>query len=180
MERNKAFFLDRDGTINVDTHYLKNILDVKLIEGTAEAIKLIHKHGYKVIVITNQGGIAKGILTEQDYVNVNNQIQKLLYDEYKIDCFLSCPHHPDIKRCNCRKPSPLLLKVAANKLDINLNDSYMIGDKISDVETGINAGCKNNFLVLTGHGKEYELEAKNKNIKIYDNLLNAVKNILGE
>lgn len=179
MERNKAFFLDRDGTINVDTHYLKDVDDVRLINYAADAIKLIHDYGYQVIVITNQGGIAKGLLTEKDYCNINNRIQELLYENYKIDLFLCCPHHPEIKKCRCRKPSPLLLYTSAKHLDINMNESYMIGDKMSDVEAGINAGCKDNILVLTGHGKEYELEAKNKNIKVYDNLYEAVKNILG-
>lgn len=176
---NKAFFLDRDGTINYDTHYLKDVDDVRLINHAADAIKLIHDCGYQVIVITNQGGIAKGLLTEKDYCNINNKIQELLYENYKIDLFLCCPHHPEIKKCRCRKPSPLLLHTSAKHLEINMNESYMIGDKMSDVEAGINAGCKDNILVLTGHGKEYELEAKNKNIKVYDNLYEAVKNMLG-
>jgi D-glycero-D-manno-heptose 1,7-bisphosphate phosphatase len=84
---NKAFFLDRDGTINYDVHYLRNVDDVKIIEGVKEAIKLIHKFGYKVIVVTNQGGIAKGLLTEETYQNINNKIQELLNCECQIDAF---------------------------------------------------------------------------------------------
>jgi D-glycero-D-manno-heptose 1,7-bisphosphate phosphatase len=175
---NKAFFLDRDGTINYDVHYLRNVDDVKIIEGVKEAIKLIHKFGYKVIVVTNQGGIAKGLLTEETYQNINNKIQELLNCECQIDAFFYCPHHPDITKCVCRKPNPFLLKLASKQFDIDLTQSYMIGDKLSDIETGINANCKESVLVLTGHGKKYELKAKEKNIKVYDDLYVAVKSIL--
>lgn len=177
---NKAFFLDRDGTIIQDVHYINNVDDVELINKAAEAIKLMHQSGFKVYVVTNQGGIAKGLVTEQNYVDVNNQIQNLLYANYKIDGFVCCPHHPDVKKCHCRKPNALLINAIARYNDIDLHQSYMIGDKMSDVEAGINAGCKKSVLILTGHGNEYKTEAEQRNITYYNDLFEAVQNILGD
>lgn len=174
---NKAFFLDRDGVINQDVCYLRNVSDVKIIKNAEHAIELIHKSGYKVIVVTNQSGIAKGLLTEKIYNDINDKIQKMLNPGYGIDAFFHCPHNSS-KECVCRKPSPFLIEKASKQLNIDLSQSYMVGDKLSDVESGFNANCKESVLVLTGHGKKYESEAIKRNIKVYDNLYLAVKDIL--
>lgn len=148
--KNKAFFLDRDGTINVDTNYLHQIQKVKLLSNVAKAIKLMHDNNYLVIVISNQGGLAKKLFTIDDLINVNIEIQKQLkqYDsKSQFDYFYYCPHHPTISKCNCRKPSPYLINKACQQLNIDVYQSFMIGDKISDVQCGINAKCKQSFLV---------------------------------
>ena len=148
--KNKAFFLDRDGTINVDTNYLSQVQKVKLLPNVAQAIKLMHDNNYLVVVISNQGGLAKKLFTINDLTNVNIEIQNQLkqYDQKsQIDYFYCCTHHPTVSKCDCRKPSPYLINKACQQLNIDVYQSFMIGDKISDVECGKNAKCKNSFLI---------------------------------
>ena len=150
--KQKAFFLDRDGTINKYVGFLRNIDEFELIEGVSEAIKLINQSGYLAIVVTNQPVIARGEVTWDELHEIHRKMETLLgKDGAYIDGIYICPHHPDKGfegerpeykiDCDCRKPKPGLLLQAAQDYNIDLTQSYMIGDSERDVEAGINAGC---------------------------------------
>jgi D-glycero-D-manno-heptose 1,7-bisphosphate phosphatase len=153
-----AVFLDRDGTINEDPGYLGDPNNVKLFPGTGEALSLLqNKLNFKLIVISNQSGIARGIITKEMVDSVNRRINELLSaDNAKIDAFYYCPFHPDFsaaEKCTCRKPSPELVLKAARNLNIDLSGSYFVGDAVTDIECGFNARLKT-ILVKTGYGVE--------------------------
>ena len=158
----RAVFLDRDGTINVERDYLHRIADFEFIPGAPEAIKRLSDAGFLVIVVTNQAGVARGYYDETAVAALHEHIQQLLA-EYgtRIDAFYHCPHHPtegigDYRiECDCRKGSPGMLLQAAREHDIDLDRSFMVGDKLADVEAGINAGCQP-ILVRTGYGSREE------------------------
>ncbi|MHB1687795.1 MAG: D-glycero-alpha-D-manno-heptose-1,7-bisphosphate 7-phosphatase [Ignavibacteriaceae bacterium] len=165
---NAAIFLDRDGTLNEDPGYLGDPNQVKLFPGTGEALSILKKKfNLKLIVISNQSGIARGILTKELVEAVNAKINELLaVNDVSIDAFYYCPTHPDFsskEECTCRKPSPELVFKAANDFDIDLSKSYFVGDTVSDVQCGINAGTKT-ILVKTGYGTESFSILKKQNI----------------
>ncbi|MBX3007987.1 MAG: HAD family hydrolase [Melioribacteraceae bacterium] len=142
-----ALFLDRDGTINEDTGYVKNPDEITILPGVPEGIrKLKEQFGFKMIVISNQAGISKGLMTREDVELVNARINELLNTEGAyIDDYLYCPYHPDFdppEKTICRKPSPMMIIEAAKLHDVDLSASYMIGDRASDIEAGINANVK--------------------------------------
>ena len=150
----KAFFLDRDGTINYDVNYLHKMQDIQILKGVNQALKLMKQNNYLVIVISNQSAIDKQLMSQKKLIEINNKINQLV--DKSIDKFYYCPHHPLISGiCKCRKPNPYLINLACIDLNINVAQSYMIGDKISDVETGINANCKEAKLI--SKNKDYEL-----------------------
>jgi len=184
---NKAVFLDKDGTINEDIGYINHPDQIKLLPRSADAIKLFNEAGYKVIIISNQSGIARGMLSEDMLQSIDKKLQKeVLKGGGYIDGIYYCPHHPEHGvypyklQCECRKPHNGLIKKASKKHDIDLNDSVMIGDKLSDIEAGKKSGTKT-VLVLTGSGKKAneskELE-KMKPDYIAENLYNAAKWVL--
>ncbi|MEW6702277.1 MAG: HAD family hydrolase [Bacteroidota bacterium] len=163
---NRAIFLDRDGTINYDTGYIKDSSHVIILPGVSEGIKkLKNEFGFKAIVISNQAGVSKGLMTREDVEAVNYRVNELLMHEgTSVDAFYYCPYHPDFdspEKSFCRKPSPLMIVQAAKEFQIDLTQSYMIGDKASDVECGINAGVKTILL------KNYTIE---KEISILNNV----------
>jgi len=138
----KAVFLDRDGTIARDVPYCSRPEDFELLPGTAEGIKLLNEHGFKVVVVTNQSGIARGYFTERMLAKIHQKmITKLANHGANIYAIYYCPHHPDAN-CDCRKPKPKMVLQAAIDLDINLSQSYVIGDGEMDVELARQAGCK--------------------------------------
>lgn len=156
--KQKAIFLDRDGTINKYVGFLRNIDDFELIEGVAEAIKLINQSGYLAIVVTNQPVIARGEVTWDELNEIHKKMATLLGKEGAyVDGIYICPHHPDKGfegerpeykiDCDCRKPKPGLLLQAAKDFNIDLSESYMIGDSRRDVEAGENAGVKKSILI---------------------------------
>ena len=153
-----AIFLDRDGTLNEDPGYLGDPNQVKLLPGTGEALSLLKNElGFKLIVVSNQSGISRGLINKQMVDAVNERLNNLLA-EYKtaIDAFYYCPFHPEFsskEESNCRKPSPEMIFQAAKDLAIDLSGSYMVGDSVSDMECGVNAGLKT-VLVKTGNGEE--------------------------
>lgn len=158
--KQKAIFLDRDGTINKYVGFLRNIDDFELIDGAAEAIKLINQSGYLAIVVTNQPVIARGEVTWEQLNEIHRKMETLLGKEGAyIDGIYICPHHPDKgfagERpeykivCNCRKPKPGLLLKAATDFNIDLAHSFMIGDDNRDVEAGNNAGCAKSIKIET-------------------------------
>ncbi len=146
-----AVFLDRDGTINEDVGYLDDPADVKLLDGVADAIRLLNQRGLKIIIITNQSGVARGYLTEEQLQGVNRRVVELLEKQgARVDAIYYCPHHPE-DGCNCRKPMPGLLERASEELHVELEGSYMVGDKHTDVLTAKSAGVKG---VLVGENPE--------------------------
>ena len=144
---NKAIFLDRDGTINIDTGYIGDVNLVSLFPGVAEGIKKLKDQlGFIIIVISNQSGITRGLITSEDVDKVNNRINEILeISKTNIDVFYYCPFHPDYdsqEKCKCRKPSPKLVFESSEKFNVDLTKSYFAGDKVSDIECGKNAGIK--------------------------------------
>jgi D-glycero-D-manno-heptose 1,7-bisphosphate phosphatase len=179
---NRAVFLDRDGTTNEEVvHQESNQFaprhpnEFKLISGVGKAIKLLNNAGLKVVVVTNQAGVARGYFTEEMLIKIHQKMERELSKEGAfLDAIYYCPHHPDVS-CYCRKPNPGMLKQAAHDLDIDLKESYVIGDKMTDLVPGIKMGCKT-ILVLTGRGKSVK---KNENINyIASDLYAASKWIL--
>ncbi|HRQ54918.1 MAG: HAD family hydrolase [Ignavibacteriaceae bacterium] len=155
---NKAVFLDRDGTLNHDSGYLGNPNDLKLFPDTGRVLSdLKNKFHFKLIVISNQSGIARGLITEEQVKSVNAELnKKLLNFDVQIDAFFYCPFHPDFSsadECNCRKPSPKMILDSAKLFTIDPTKSYFIGDSVSDIQAGIAAKLKT-ILVKTGYGAE--------------------------
>lgn len=151
-----AVFIDRDGTINVEKNYLVRFQDWEWIPGAIDAIKRLNSLGSKVIVISNQAGVARGYYTESDverlHDRVNAELKRL---SARIDGYYYCPHHPDYgsrKPCECRKPAPGMILRAARDLCVDLSQSYLIGDKESDIRAGFAAGVAP-IMVATGYGK---------------------------
>lgn len=151
--KQKAIFLDRDGTINKYVGFLRDINDFELIDGVAEAIKAINTSGYLAVIVTNQPVIARGEVTYEELNEIHNKMETLLGKQGAyLDAIYYCPHHPDsgfdgeVKElkfdCDCRKPKPGLLLKAAEELNIDLSQSWMIGDSKNDIMAGKNAGCK--------------------------------------
>lgn len=158
--KQKAIFLDRDGTINKYVGFLRNIDDFELIDGAAEAIKKINESGYLAIVVTNQPVIARGEVSWDELNEIHRKMATLLGKEGAyLDGIYICPHHPDKGfegerpeykiDCDCRKPKPGLLLKAAKDFNIDLSQSYMIGDSDRDVEAGQNAGVKDSVKIGT-------------------------------
>lgn len=152
----KAVFLDRDGTLNLDPGYLGNPKDLKLFPDTGEVLaELKNKFHFNLIVISNQSGVARGLITEEQVAAVNEELNKKLLDfDVQIDAFYYCPFHPDFNSeedCICRKPSPQMILDSAKDFNIDLSKSYFVGDSASDAQSGISAGVKT-VLVKTGYG----------------------------
>ena len=140
---NKAIFLDRDGIINLERKdYVKTIKEFILIDEIFDIIKLINSKGYLVIIITNQSAINRKIITENDLRKIHDHFLKLAKNKNaKVDGIYFCPHTPN-ENCKCRKPKPELIKQAALDFQVDLSQSWMIGDNQTDFDAGINAGCK--------------------------------------
>ena len=138
----KAVFLDRDGTINVDVGYLSDPEGLVFIRGAKEGVRLLKDNGFFVFIVTNQSGVGRGYFSLKNLSAVN---EKMLHGFSKegihIDGIYYCPHHPR-ERCRCRKPQPKIVKDIAQEFKIDLERSYFIGDKLIDVQTGKNAGCR--------------------------------------
>lgn len=154
---NPAVFFDRDGTLNVDPGYLSDPEKLVLFQGVPDGIAGLKACGLKIIVISNQSGIARGYFTSETVETINNRINQLLKKHNtEIDAFYYCPYHPDFntpEECKCRKPSPKLIFDAAKDHNIDLTRSYFVGDSVSDIECGYNAGIKT-VLVKTSISEE--------------------------
>ncbi|MCK4739417.1 MAG: HAD family hydrolase [Deltaproteobacteria bacterium] len=148
-----AVFLDRDGTINIDTGYIGVAEGFTLITGAAVAIRLLNQTGVKVFIVTNQSGIGRGYFTETDLGLVNARMKELLSLEgARIDGIYYCTHRPD-DNCDCRKPATALVKRAEAEHAVKAKSSFVVGDKFVDVALGKNVGAKS-VLVLTGAGEK--------------------------
>jgi D-glycero-D-manno-heptose 1,7-bisphosphate phosphatase len=180
----KAVFLDRDGTIIEDVGYLSDISQIRILPGATEAIRLLNNIGFKVIIVTNQAGVARGYFTESRANEINEKLRQLLADHGSIvDRIYYCPHHIEgiVEKykieCNCRKPNPGMIEQAVKELDIDISNSFMIGDKSSDIEAGRRAGCKT--IYIGGNINPRELEKLPQSADhIATNLLEAVKWLL--
>ena len=155
---NRAVFLDRDGTLHEDTGYIGEPDIIKLFPDVGETLFRIKKElDFLFIVISNQSGIARGLITKQQVDSVNQKINSLL-NEFNvfIDAFYYCPYHPHYstpEESICRKPSSEMVRIAAKDFSIDLSKSYFIGDSVADIGCGINASLKT-ILVKTGHGRD--------------------------
>ena len=179
-----AVFLDRDGTINVEKEYLYRIEDFEFISGAPAAIKKLKDAGYLVIVVTNQSGVARGYYSLDDVDHLHVHIQNELYQHgTSVDAFYICPHHPTEgtgeyrQECGCRKPNPGMLLKAVADFNIDLGKSFIIGDKIADVDAGVKAGCIP-IMVLSGHGQRDSLKLTDDKIFVCENISAAVSRIL--
>ncbi len=174
-----ALFLDRDGTLNVEKNHLYRSADWEWIPGAPEAIRQINAMGWLAIVVTNQSGVARGYYREADVNALHRHVDGLLAAaSAKIDAYYICPHHPDagaMGDCDCRKPQPGMLLRAAREHQIDLASSFMIGDKMTDVEAARRAGVRP-VLVATGYGAA-EAEALSLGIARAENVLAAVEMI---
>jgi len=169
----KALFLDRDGVINVEKHYLYKKEDVEFIDGIFELCQFFQDLGYLIIVVTNQSGIARGYYSEEDFENLTQwMIEKFKENGVLISKVYHCPHHPDISgECQCRKPKAGMLLEAQKEFDIDLKHSIMVGDKERDIEAGINAGISETYLF-----NEKENISNTKATKIVKKLQDIWKN----
>jgi len=181
-KKNRAVFLDRDGTINEEVGYLSRIEELKIYENAAEAIRLVKEKGFLAIVITNQSGVARGYFTEEFIITVHNKINEYLNARgTSLDALYYCPHHPKYgnehyrKECPCRKPEPGLLLMAAEDFNIDLKSSYVIGDMLRDIDTARRVGAKG-VMVKTGYGRN--VVATSKPDYIAEDLLDAAKWII--
>lgn len=180
----KAVFLDRDGTLNFDYGYIGDPDKVILLPGVIEGLNLLkNKLGFLLIVVSNQSGIHRGLITEEQVKSVNDRLKELLLkNNIVLDAVYYCPAHPDYSKpdeCECRKPSPKMILDAAKDHKIELANSFLIGDSSSDVLAGLNAKVKS-ILVKTGNGKESISILQNQNkipSFVAENILDACKYI---
>jgi D-glycero-D-manno-heptose 1,7-bisphosphate phosphatase len=157
MSMPSAVFLDRDGVLVEDVPLMTDWQNIKVIAGAAQALRRLSATGFKLIVITNQAIVARGLVRESDVCAMNGRIAQILRENGapEIDGFYFCPHHPNANlpayrvKCSCRKPEPGLLLKAARDHDINLRASFLIGDRHTDIVAGTKAGC-HTVLVQTG------------------------------
>ncbi len=160
MKNNAAVFLDRDGVINEEVGYVDDLDKFRIIPHTFEAIRLINESGMKAVVVSNQSGVARGLMTEEFVQKTNKYLQNILQERgLYINHFYYCPHHPTEGEepyrqvCDCRKPAPGMFLAAARDLNISLELSYMVGDRFLDMEAAKKAGVKG-ILVKRGCGEE--------------------------
>jgi D-glycero-D-manno-heptose 1,7-bisphosphate phosphatase len=154
----KLVILDRDGTINHDSeHYIKSLEEWRPIRGSLEAIARLTQAGYRIVVATNQSGIARGLFTTKALFDIHDALQRAAAQAGgRIDAFFFCPHAADAA-CQCRKPQPGMLLEVARRFNVALKDTYVVGDALRDVQAAAAAGARP-VLVLTGKGEKTEAE----------------------
>ena len=158
--KNKAVFLDRDGVINKKRiDHVKSVDEIKIFSNVGDAIKLLRDKGYLVIIITNQSVIGRNIISEKKLDEIHIELKNYLKQSNTyVDSIYYCPHIPE-QNCDCRKPKPGLIFEACQDFDIDLKNSYFIGDSISDLDAAGNAGCKG--ILLKQHQNLFELVKNN-------------------
>ncbi len=170
MIKNKAIFLDRDGVLNIEKNYLYKIEDFEFIDGVFESLKYLQNKGYQLFIITNQSGIGRGYYSSDDF----NKLTLWMLKEFenngiKISQVELCPHNPD-DNCSCRKPKIGMIDNILNNYNIDLEKSWLVGDKSSDIQCAKNANIKNTIQVQSGH-KFIEKDSK------ADFVITSIKNI---
>ncbi|NOX14597.1 MAG: D-glycero-beta-D-manno-heptose 1,7-bisphosphate 7-phosphatase [Epsilonproteobacteria bacterium] len=157
---NKAIFLDRDGIINIDKTYLYKIEDFEFCDGIFEALKKFQKLGYLLIIVTNQSGIGRGYYNEKNYERLTNwMLNEFEKNKIKIQKVYHCPHTPE-DNCGCRKPKPYMIHLAIKEFEIEPKNSWMIGDKLSDIKAGLKAGITNTIFIKSSTCKEAKYSVK--------------------
>ena len=175
--KKSAAFLDRDGTICEDVNYLSRPEQIKLFPFASEAVRLLNENNFLVILITNQSGIARGFFDENALREIHEKlVSELFKQDAKLDAIYFCPHN-SVDNCACRKPKAGMIEQAAKDFSIDLKNSWMIGDKWIDVETGFRAGTKT-ALVLTGYGQKDNQKLERKPDIIAENLFETVEKII--
>jgi D-glycero-D-manno-heptose 1,7-bisphosphate phosphatase len=150
---NRAVFLDRDGTIIEDCSHIGEIERVALIPGAAAALRQLQDAGYKLFIVSNQSGIGRGFFSRESVEAIHAHLDRCFAKAgVRFDRHYICPHHPE-DNCDCRKPKPKFLLEAAREHRLDLSRCFMVGDRLSDIQTGINAGTRT-ILVLTGAGHD--------------------------
>ena len=175
----RAVFLDRDGTVVDDPGFLHEPGKVKLLPGAAQAIKKLNEHGFLIIIVTNQSGIARGLYTVEDYEGVQRRLIELLEKQgAHIDGAYFCPHHPQFTgRCDCRKPGSKLFQEAQQALDIDFTRSWWIGDRLSDVQPA-RVLDGHGILVATGDGNLHQGQARALGVMVVADLAAAADEIV--
>ena len=174
MTKQPAVFLDRDGTLIEEVNFLSRVEDLRLFPYTADAVKLLKENGFLVIVVTNQSGIGRGVYDEAAMHSIHEQIQVELSGA--IDGFYFCPHLP-CDGCECRKPGLGMINSARADFEIDMDNSWIVGDKKIDVETGKNANIRTAF-VLTGYGRKHKALLQSMPDAIVDSLADAARIIV--
>ena len=183
-----AVFIDRDGTISEEVGYVNHPTRFRLYSYSADAIKTLNDNNWLAIVVTNQAGVARGYFSEDVIVSVHDQLNKQLATQNaRLDAIYYCAHHPTVGEppyrldCDCRKPKAGLVNRAVTDFEIDLSNSWMVGDRYSDIELAQNAGLRSAF-VLSGYGRgEWEFQRSNWKLQpnlVCENLLDAVRSIL--
>src|SRR5262245_8182638 len=178
-------FIDRDGTISEEVGYINHLSRFQIYPWSARAIAVLYRNDLQAVLVTNQAGVASGYFAEELVIEVHEKLQQeLAREDAHLDAIYYCTHHPTVgpepyrQDCNCRKPKPGMLFRAVKELDLNLNSSFVIGDRYSDIELAHNAGTRSIF-VLSGYGLgEYEYQRQNWKVQpnwIADNLLEATR-----
>jgi len=184
----KAVFIDRDGTISEEVGYINHPSRFRLFPYSAPAIKKLNENGWLAIVVTNQAGVARGYFSENLITEVHQKLKQELEENHaQLDAIFYCAHHPTVGAppyrtdCDCRKPKPGLVHQAATQFDVDLDQSWMIGDRYSDIELARNAGLRSAF-VLSGYGRgEWEhqrMDWQHQPDLVAENLLEAVEAII--
>ena len=170
----KSIFLDRDGVINRDTDYLHKIKEFEFLDGIFEACKHFQSLNFKIIIITNQSGIGRGYFSEIEYMKITKwMINELNKNDVKILDIFHCPHAPE-SNCDCRKPKPGMFIAAKNKYNINMEESWMVGDSERDITAASLAGIKNTILVRSGH----QTDKENSQAKYQLNSIKDIRNTI--
>lgn len=179
----KAAFIDRDGVLNEERAFVHCIEDFAFVPGAIEALRALQAAGYLLVVVTNQSGIARGLYSEADYQVLTEHIRERLETEgIRLDAVEYCPHLPDAPvsryrlECDCRKPKPGMLMRAIRRLDIDPGTSFLVGDRLTDIEAGRAAGIGRCFLVRTGYPLADEAVARAD--AVYDDLLACARRVV--
>ncbi|MGH8289043.1 MAG: D-glycero-beta-D-manno-heptose 1,7-bisphosphate 7-phosphatase [Steroidobacteraceae bacterium] len=179
----RAAFIDRDGVLNEERAFVYRIEEFAFVPGAIEALRALQTAGYLLVVITNQSGIARGLYSEADYLALTAQIRKRLQAAgVRLDAIEYCPHLADapVERyrldCDCRKPKPGMLAKAIKALDIDPQASFLVGDRLSDIEAGRAAGVGRCYLVRTGYPLSEEAVVRADGV--YDDLLICARTII--
>lgn len=186
INHRRAVFLDRDGTINIEKDYLIDPAEFEFIPGVPQALKRLQEAGFLLVVVTNQSGVGRGYFSLNQVDRLHRHMsQRLRKYGVRLSGIYVCPHHPTagtgqyLTVCNCRKGEPGMLLQAAQELTIDLQQSYMVGDKDADIQAGQAAGCRS-ILVQTGYGCSNTENARRAGAKIVANLMEAAEQILAE
>ena len=170
----KVIFLDRDGVINKEVGYLHKVRDFEFIDGVFDACQYFQSFGYQIIIVTNQSGIERGYYTEEDFRIITDwMLEQFKRHEVEILDVFHCPHGPE-SDCNCRKPKPGMFIQANSKHNIDMKNSWMIGDKEADIKAANAAGILNTVLVKSGH----EIDEKNSKAKFILHSIEQVTSIV--